>query len=234
MDVLHPLITVDDAIEVTSEWLLPSGFKAHETTAVVLAHGAGNDMRDPFLSCVHRACAHAGHLSIKFNFPYKEMGRKAPDPSARLEATWRAVIARVNADEALAPRAVYAGGKSMGGRIASRIVASGERVGGLIFLAYPLHAAKRPERLRDAHFAAIDCPTLFIEGDRDPLCDLALLETSRKKLAAASRLHVIRGADHSFRVLKALARSETEVWDEIVAVVLDWIAETASDATQNG
>lgn len=192
-------------------------------TAVILAHGAGNDMDTPFLSTVHEGLAASGYIAVKFNFPYKERGGRAPDPPAVLEACYRRVIAAIRNDAELTPHRIVIGGKSLGGRMASHVAAQGEDVGGLIFLGYPLHPARKPEQLRVAHLDKIRAPMLFFAGTRDPLCQLALLQSTLKRLPAATTLYVIEGGDHSFAVPKALRREPIAIWNEIVAVSTQWL-----------
>src|SRR5881409_384740 len=152
---------------------LPPGFRrAGRTPAVILAHGAGSDMTNPFLSSVHAGLAREGLVSVKFNFPYTEARRRAPDPRPVLERCYRAVIDAIAADRILAPPWIAIGGKSLGGRIASYVAAAGAPVRGLVFLGYPLHPAGRPEALRADHLPSIAVPMLFVEGTRDTLCDL--------------------------------------------------------------
>lgn len=217
-------ITVSLDTHVSSVWSVPTDYQAQRDAAMILAHGAGNDMENPLLTAVHAALAQRGWLSIRFNFPYKEQGRKLPDRAPVLEATWRAVIAAIRDDPALSPKQLFFGGKSMGGRIASQVVAAGMDCNGLVFLGYPLHPANRPEKLRTQHLSTIRCPALFIQGTRDALCNLDLLKTSLGQLQMPVTLHVIEGADHSFNVLKALDRSQPEVQHEIIEVVSDWLA----------
>ncbi len=181
-------------------------------------------MHSPFLSFHHEAIAARGVLSVKFNFPYKERGAKVPDRAPLLEATWRALIAAVRNDIELGPARLFLGGKSMGGRIASQVVAAGEECAGLVFLGYPLHPPKRPERLRADHLPAISCPMLFIQGTRDTLCDLALLREVLARLQAPSTLHVIEGGDHSFRVLKRSGRRESDILREIAGIVARFLS----------
>lgn len=221
-------IAVSPETEVSSVWAIPQGWEAGPKTALILAHGAGNDMHSTFLSRVHESLAQRGILTIKFNFPYKERGGRAPDRTPVLEATWRAVAQAVRADE-LAPCAVFFGGKSMGGRIASHLAATGEPCAGLVFLGYPLHPARQPDKLRAGHLARITCPMLFMEGTRDPLCDLELLEQSLASVKAPVTLHLIEGGDHSFKLPKAMGRTEAEVWDEIVEELDRWIAAIISN-----
>ena len=225
MQVLERKIDLGPDGSVSSLWALPPGYVAGGN-AVALAHGAGTSMHGPFLSAMHLGLAELGLLSVKFNFPYTEQGRKAPDRMPRLEAAWRAVLAALRGDPELAPGRLFLGGKSMGGRVASHLVAAGAACDGLLLLGYPLHPAGKPERLRDGHLADIDCPMLFIEGTRDPLCRLGLLRPVLARLGGRARLHLIEGGDHSFRLPKRLGRSEREVWDEILEAASHWMAET--------
>lgn len=224
MRILERMIELGPGGRISSRWALPSAYTPGDT-AVVLAHGAGNDMHSSFLSAIHLGLAERGLLSVKFNFPYAEEGRRAPDRMPRLEATWRAVLAAVRSDSELAPGRLVLGGKSMGGRVASHLAAVGVDCDGLLFLGYPLHPAGKPERLRDSHLGEIQCPMLFVEGTRDPLCRLELLRPVLARLGARARLHLIEGGDHSFRVPKRLGRSEGEVWEEILEVAVAWMAE---------
>ncbi|HVO26307.1 MAG TPA: alpha/beta family hydrolase [Candidatus Margulisiibacteriota bacterium] len=198
--------------------------RATSPTAVILAHGAGNDMRGPFLSAVHEGLAARGYVSVKFNFPYTEAGRRAPDRAPVLEDCYRHVVAGVRADPHLAPRRLVIGGKSMGGRMASHLAAQGEAVAGLILLGYPLHPPGKVEQLRVAHLPAIRVPMLFVAGTRDPLCRLDLLQRTVANLCAPVVLHVIDGGDHSFAVPKAMRRPARDVWEEIIRVTVEWLA----------
>lgn len=181
-------------------------------------------MNSPFLSYVHEALGARGILSVKFNFPYKERRAKLPDRAPLLEATWRALIAAVRNDAELAPARLFVGGKSMGGRIASQVVAAGVACDGLVFLGYPLHPPRRPESLRSDHLPAVASPMLFIQGTRDALCDLALLRKALEEVRTPSTLHVIEGGDHSFHVPKRSRRSESDILHEITEVVACFVS----------
>ncbi|WP_139558751.1 alpha/beta hydrolase family protein [Methylotetracoccus oryzae] len=213
-------IAVAPGIEVASEWAVPGPWT--NGTGVVLAHGAGNDMTHPFIGFIQQGLADAGLLSVRFNFPYKESGSKAPDRPAVLQQTWQAVIDAVRNDEALAPQRLFIGGKSMGGRIASLMAVQDGVCDGLVFLGYPLHPAGRPQRLRTGHWPEIRCPALFVAGTRDPLCDLDLLRAELGKLGSSATVRVIHQGDHSFKVPTALNRSQTAVWSEILGMILEW------------
>ncbi|MGH2747118.1 MAG: alpha/beta hydrolase family protein [Actinomycetota bacterium] len=187
---------------------------------VVLGHGAGGGMNSEFMAVAASGLAARGLLVCRFNFPFLERGRKSPDRAPVLEATFRAVVDRVGASGS---QLVVLGGKSMGGRIASQIVAQGVDAAGLVFFGYPLHPPGRPERMRDAHLMSIESPMLFVEGTRDPFCPLETLEKVRGKLSAPTEVVVIEDGDHSFRVRKSSGRSTDAAWAEAVEAAARWI-----------
>jgi predicted alpha/beta-hydrolase family hydrolase len=201
----------------------PDGFTAGRVPGVILAHGAGNDMTQPLLVAVHEGLARNGYLSVTFNFPYTEQGRRAPDPAPVLEACYRSVLAAVRTDEALRPPRVVIGGKSLGGRIASHLAAQGEAIDGVLLLGYPLHPPGKPEKLRVEHLPRITAPMLFFAGTRDSLCTLDLLRRTLKKLVAPVTLHVIAEGDHSFVVPKRTGRTQTDVYEEIITASNTWL-----------
>jgi len=217
------IIPIGPGHEVSAVLALPDRPGAHAQTLVVLAHGAGNDMHSPFLSAIHSGLAARGFAVVKFNFPYKERGGRAPDPAPVLEACYRRVLECLRADAGIGPVRVVIGGKSLGGRIASHLAAAGEPVSGLVFLGYPLHPAGKPQQLRVAHLPEITAPMLFVAGTRDPLARLDLLRSALARLPHPVTLHLIDGADHSFSVLKSLGREPAAVWDEIVETCARWL-----------
>jgi predicted alpha/beta-hydrolase family hydrolase len=219
-------IQVTPDIQVSSVWAMPDDYHGSEGGAVILAHGAGNDMNHPFMNHIHQVFAESGLLSVKFNFPYKEMGRKAPDRMPLLENTWRAVIRAVRDDPKLAPKHLYLAGKSMGGRVASHLAAQGQACDGLIFLGYPLHPAKQIDKQRMEHWANLPSPVLFVQGTRDALCDLDVLKAELPRIPAPVTLHVVEGGDHSFKVPKSLGRSQDGVWQDVGTAVTVWIKKT--------
>jgi uncharacterized protein len=197
-----------DEGEVSGAWHRPTG----ETRgALVLAHGAGHGMDTRLLIDVGEALAGRGVAVLRFNFPYMEAGKRGPDPQPRLEACYRAVAEAV-AGEFERP---FLGGKSMGGRIASHIVADGFPGGGLVFLGYPLHPPGRPERIRDAHLKRIDVPMLFLQGSRDPFASPDLLHKTIAVLTSATLVEIEDG-DHSFKVR---GRPAAEVSTELVEAI---------------
>lgn len=193
-------------------------------TGIIIAHGAGSDMENPFIHHLCNGLAEAGHITLRFNFPYKEKGRKAPDGQKKLMLTWEKVFQFFKEKSGYAMEHIVVSGKSMGGRIASQMVAEGLMApDGLVLFGYPLHAHGRKEKLRDAHLYQIQTPMLFFAGTRDSLCDLDLLKGVLNKIQTPWALEVIQGGDHSFKTLKALQRSQEEVYDQILKKTISWL-----------
>lgn len=187
---------------------------------LVLGHGAGGDMHNPLLEAVATDLAARGRAVLRFNFIYKDLGRKAPDPMPKLERAFRGAI---GAMRDLRPRRLVLGGKSMGGRVASLLAAGGEPCDGLVYLGYPLHPARQPDKMRDQHLGAIQAPMLFLEGTRDPLCDLDLLRPVLARIGDHASLHIVEGGDHSFDVPRAAKRSVESVHAEIALAIDGWL-----------
>lgn len=165
--------------------------------AVILAHGAGQDMDSPFMTFFHEKLCDLGYLSVKFNFAYMEAGRRAPDSRKKLRATYAGVVDLVIRE--FDPAQLVIGGKSMGGRIASHLAAELPRVGGLVFLGYPLHPAGKPDKIRDAHLYELSIPMLFVNGTRDTLAQRDLLSGVIAKIGSRATVHWVERGDHSFR-----------------------------------
>lgn len=201
---------------VTAAWDRPTG----QTSAVlVLAHGAGGDFKDQLLVRVGAKLADRGIAVLRFNFPYRESGRRAPGAQRQSEDCYRAIIERVAGEGA----PLFCGGKSYGGRIASHIVADGTAVDGLVLISYPLHAPGRQDKLRDAHLGRIAVPMLFLQGTRDSFADLDLLRSTLAKLNGA-RLYSLDGGDHS---LKVRGTPQDEVADRVSAEIGSFITSRA-------
>jgi len=186
-------------------------------TYLLLGHGAGGNLHTPGLAHYARALAASGVGAVRFNFPYAEAGRKVPDKQPVLETCFRAVAGQVRAQVAH----LYLGGRSMGGRIASHLVADGFPAAGLVFLSYPLHPPGQPQRLRAAHLKTIRVPILFIQGTRDAFAQPALLRDVLDTLPTAT-LHQVEGAEHGLTVR---GRDQEDVTRELVEATRRWMAE---------
>jgi len=210
---------------VSAVLAMPSGKIKQFDTGVIAAHGAGNDMENELLVAFTDGLADAGIPALRFNFPYKEKGLKAPDKQKKLEDTWSAVYRYFREDLSLPVNHIIAAGKSMGGRVASQMVAEKKLpVEGLIFLGYPLHPAGDQSKLRDTHLYSLSVPSLFFAGTRDSLCNLEILQTVLKKLSAPWKLDIIEGGDHSFHLPKSMGISQSDVYDRIVQTSNKWLA----------
>jgi len=203
---------------------IPDGFQPSQTIGVILAHGAGNDMDSPLLVAAANGLCREGFLTLRFNFPYKEKGRKSPDSQKKLVHTWQCVYGYLKDHPKFAAGKIVAAGKSMGGRVASQMAAAGELpVQGLVFLGYPLHPPGKKDQLRDAHLYHIGVPMLFFAGTRDSLCDLALLKKVLARMNVARDLEVIDGGDHSFKLLQSAAISPEQVYSRIINKMAAWL-----------
>lgn len=214
-------ITVGQTAGRVSALLLDSP-DAH--TLYVLAHGAGASMRHPFMQRMAERLLAAGIATLRFNFPYMEAGGRRPDPPGVLEASVRAAIGR--AAELAAGRRIIAGGKSMGGRMTSQTVAKqpDERVRGIAFLGFPLHQPGRASIDRAAHLADVRVPMLFVQGTRDTLARVDLIEQVCASLGPLATLHIVDQADHSFAVPKRAKLASDDVYQELATVVAAWAA----------
>jgi hypothetical protein len=194
-------------------------------TVFVCGHGAGGHMDDRGMLGVSAALASRGLRVVRFNFPYREKGSGPPDPMPRLMESF--VTAVFRAREELKPSRLIIGGRSMGGRAASMLAAEGFDCDGLLLLAYPLHPAGKPDKLRAAHLADITMPVLCFNGTRDALCRRDLMEQALARVKAPWEMHWLEGADHSFHVLKSSGRTDAQVLEEVGEVSARWLARPA-------
>jgi uncharacterized protein len=215
------------------EWTIPVG--EHTTTALyepgagsgatlplfVCAHGAGGNKSDRGMVATASAFRAHGIGMVRFDFLYKARGSGRPDPMPVLMDTTAAVVARARAE--LSPERVVIGGRSMGGRAASMLAADRYEADGLLLLAYPLHPAGQPAKLRDAHLPKIRMPVLAFSGTRDPLCTRELMERALTTVTAPWEMRWIEGADHSFHVLKSSGTNDAAVMASIAGESAAWV-----------
>lgn len=189
------------------------------STLLVLGHGAGAGSQHEFMERFAAGLASDSLRVCRFDFPYMAAGRKSPDRQAILEQAFRDVTDAVREGH---DRCIV-GGKSLGGRVASLVAASGYPVDALVFLGYPLHPPGRPDRIRDGHLHEISAPMLFVEGTRDPFCPLDTLERVRAGLDAESDLVVVEDGDHSLKVRKSSGRDTATAWTEAIEEIQKWL-----------
>jgi len=190
---------------------------------LVLAHGAGAGMRHPFMEALAARLADLGIATFRYQFPYIENGRRRPDYQPILLKTVRSAVGAASAASVGLP--LFAGGKSMGGRMTSLAAAKEPLadVRGIVFFGFPLHPVQNPGIERSDHLKEADVPLLFLQGTRDKLAQLDLLEPVCQDLAQGATLHLVEEADHGFHVLKRSGRTDDDVQDELADTTRTWI-----------
>jgi len=206
-------LTIPVGEETVSGLLLrPEGTKA----LYLFAHGAGAGMTHQAMESCAQGLAARGIATLRYQFPYMEKGSNRPDRPPVAHAAVRAAATEVTKVAPDLP--MFAGGRSFGGRMTSQAQALAPLPGvlGLAFLGFPLHPAGKPGIDRADHLADVQIPMLFVSGSRDALAELDLLRPAVAKLGDRATLHIVDGADHSFRV----AAKETEALDTMAEWML--------------
>lgn len=208
------------ADETSAVWDSPSAGSAR--AVFICAHGAGGHMEDRAIRAVRDVFTPLGVGVVRFNFFYRARRSGRPDPMPKLLACFDAVVSRVRQE--LAPKVLLVGGRSMGGRAASMLIADAPSLAdGLLLLAYPLHPPGHPEKQRTAHLSSISVPVLCFNGTRDPFCDPPLMNRVVGTLGDNWQMHWLEGADHSFHVPKRTGRTNGDVLAEVAETTRGWI-----------
>jgi len=212
-------ITVNEAQRVSGLLQAPPGARA----CYVLAHGAGAGMTHPFMTAIAEGLAERAIATLRYQFPYMEQGSRRPDAPKLAHATVRAAV--LEAASRVQELALFAGGKSFGGRMTSQAQAALPLPGvrGLVFLGFPLHPPRQPSEERGKHLFEVKIPMLFLQGTRDDLADRGLLEGLRERLGARATLKLFQDADHSFHVPARTGRKDSEVRVELLEALVDWM-----------
>ena len=216
-------LPIDETPSVSALLQVPAGARA----AYVFAHGAGAGMAHPFMVAFADGLAARGIASLRYQFAYMEQGSKRPDPPARAQAVVRGAVAEAVRQWPGLP--LFAGGKSFGARMTSQAQAAQPLPGvrGLVFVGFPLHPAGRPADERARHLADVQVPVLFLQGTRDELADLALLQPLAQRLGARATLALFDDADHSFHVRTRSGRTDVQTLQAMLDTTADWMAAQA-------
>ncbi|SMX55481.1 conserved protein of unknown function [Bradyrhizobium sp. ORS 285] len=212
-------LAVEGADAVSALLLAPPQARA----CFVFAHGAGAGMTHAFMAQAADGLAAHGIATLRFQFPYMEKGSKRPDPPALAQAAVRAAAAEA---ARLCPGLpLIAGGKSFGARMSSQAqsVQPLPKVVGLAFLGFPLHPAGKPSIARADHLGGVEIPMLFLQGTRDKLAELPLLEPVVNGLGPMATLHLIDQADHAFHVPARSVRNDRDVMVELTQAFATWL-----------
>ena len=211
-------IELPDGASVSGLWLRPPRAQA----CLVLAHGAGAGMTHKSMAAPADGLAERAVATLRYQFPYMERGSRRPDPSAVAHAAVRAACAKAATLAGALP--LFAGGRSFGGRMTSQAQAAPlPAVRGLVFFAFPLHLAGKPSTSRADHLAEVALPMLFLQGTRDALADLPLLQQTVDALGRRARLILAADADHSFHVPARSGRSDQEVLASLLDGAAAWM-----------
>jgi uncharacterized protein len=215
-------IDVPESGRVSGLLLVPANARA----CYVFAHGAGAGMTHSFMAAVAEGLAERGIATLRYQFPYMEQRSKRPDPPKIAHATVRAAVGE--AARLLPDIPLFAGGKSFGGRMTSQAQALEPMQGvrGLVFVGFPLHSAGKPSDERAKHLFEVRIPMLFLQGTRDELADLMLLQPLCQKLSETNHevtLKLFEHADHSFHVPARSGRKDADVRSELLDVMTEWI-----------
>ena len=212
-------ISIDEARSVSGLLEAPPEARA----CYVVAHGAGAGMAHPFMAAIANGLADRGIATLRYQFPYMEQGSKRPDAPKLAHAAVRAAV--LEASRLIPELPLFAGGKSFGGRMSSQAQAASPlpAVRGLVFLGFPLHPAGRPSVERAKHLFEVQIPMLFLQGTRDNLANLQLVEGLCEQLGARATLKLFQDADHSFHVPARTGRKDSEVRVELLNALADWM-----------
>jgi hypothetical protein len=213
--------------EVSAILGVPQWWPTGQRVGVVLAHGAGRDLSDPLLEFLQRSLTERRCLTLRFNFPFGESGKKRPDSAEVLQRTFRAAIATLARDPNAAPARLFLGAKGLGGAAAASLAGARVRVDGTFFMGFPLHPAGKPELVQPEELFRVISPMLFLQGERDRHCDLDVLRRTLTRVGAPTTLQVIEDADQHFKVLKKSSRSDDDVLEEMLAYIYAWIHKVA-------
>lgn len=183
-------------------------------------------MKHPFLEAVAAGVCEHGIATLRFQFPYMERGSQRPDPPSVAHAAVRAAAAE--AQQRFPELPLFAGGRSFGGRMTSQAQALSAlpNVRGLAFIGFPLHPAKKPADDRGKHLFDVHVPMLFLQGTRDALAQLDVLEPLISRLGERACLHLFKDADHSFHVPARTGKSE-DVRAALIEALARWIQNRA-------
>jgi predicted alpha/beta-hydrolase family hydrolase len=224
-------LTVQATPEETVTALLYTAAKKNRVgVTILLGHGAGANQLSGFMQLFARGLAERGLDAMTFNFVYTEKGKGVPDPKAKLEVCFRAVIEAALKHKNLKGNKLVIGGKSMGGRIASQVAAAAcsegdalsKQIAGLVFLGYPLHPPGNAAKLRVEHLPEIKMPMLFVQGTRDSLGTTDEIRPFIKKLRLHAEIFAIEGGDHSFKAPKKFGLTQDEIYKAAMDEIARW------------
>ena len=218
-DPIHGRDSVSGVIGIPDWW--PTG----ERVAVVFAHGGPSNFEDPLIAALSRGLTEKGYLTLRFNFPFAEAGkRSSADSSEVLERGFRAALNVLGRDPTAVPARLFVGGVGLGSRVAAGLVADRLHVEGLFLLGFPLHPQDKPEKSDSDVLFRATAPMLFVQGTRDRRCNGAALRHALRRVGAPIELYDVEEADSAFHVPKKSGRTTERVQAETFGVLSTWLA----------
>ena len=216
--------------EISAVLGIPEWWPTGSRVAVALAHGSASNMDDPVIVDLHQRLTKQRFLSLRFNFPFGEAGRRSGTDSMEvMERTFRTALSILGRNMTQAPAHLILGGKGTGSAVTARLATARLHIDGLFFLGFPLHPQDRKEKAQAESLYRITSPMLFLPGTRDRRCDVGTLRETIRQVGATTRLHVVDEADQHYKVPKRSLRSDEEVRTEIFEVLHDWLGEVVGE-----
>ena len=227
-----PLATPASGVESVSAVLgVPEWWPTGSRVAVIIAHGSASDMNDPVITGLQQQLTERKFLSLRFNFPFGEAGRRSgTDSLETMDKVFRAAISILGRDPTKAPAHLILGGKGTGAWVAARLATARLPIAGLFFLSYPLHPQDRKEKAQAESLYRITSPMLFMQGTRDRRCDVDTLRQTLQRVGASTTLHIFEHCDQNFKVPKRSGRNAEDVQTEIYSTLHTWLATIFGDA----
>ena len=212
-------ISVTPEISVAGVLSTPEWWPSGQRVGIVLAHDTEGSVEQEKISALQLALTELGNLTLSFNFPYIEAGKKRPDPLPVLERTYKMAIAALLSDKENAPARLMVGGYGLGARVAATVVSQGLKVDGIVCLGFPLHPSGKPNQQRATALFRIICPMLFVQGARDAHCRVDRLETLLRRIGAPTDLRVIDDCGQGLEPIKRAERSPEQVRELVVEAI---------------
>jgi predicted alpha/beta-hydrolase family hydrolase len=216
---IHGCTSVSGVLGIPEWW--PTG----DRVAVVFAHGGPSNFEDPLLATLCRALTDKGYLTLRFNFPFAEAGkRSSADSPEILDRGFKAALNVLGRDPTALPARLFVGGVGLGGRVAAGLVADRLHADGLFLLGFQLHPQDRPEESDPEILYRATTPMLFVQGTRDRRCNGAALRQALRRVGAPIELYDVKEADSAFHVSKKSGRTNEQVQSETFGVLSNWLA----------
>jgi predicted alpha/beta-hydrolase family hydrolase len=209
---------------------VPEWWPTGARVAVAFAHGSASDMDDPVIVELHRRLAENKCLSLRFNFPFGELGKRTGTDSLEvMDRAFRAALSVLGRDATQAPAHLILAGKGTGARVAAKLATARLPIGGLVFLGYPLHPQDRKEKIEADSLYRITAPMLFLQGTRDRRCDVDTLRKTLGRVGAPTTLQVFEDADKDFKIPKRSQRTDEEVRGELYNSLRGWLSRVVGE-----